>query len=121
MGTYKERKKKQKGSEGILSKRAGFLYLRFGGLQRTQKENPFKSEQNQQMIREDVHVANSSILLSLYPKISAIPSGATPIGSTVAHPIEISRQKEIARNFGYIAKQDIDYSHREVSIKSQKG
>jgi hypothetical protein len=57
------------------------------------------------MIREDVHGANLSILLSLYPKILAIASGATPIGSVVAHPIEISRQKEIARNFGYIANK----------------
>jgi hypothetical protein len=41
-------------------------------LQQTQKEIPFKSEQNQQMIREEVHGANLSILLSLYPKILAI-------------------------------------------------
>jgi hypothetical protein len=45
------------------------------------------------MIREEVHGSNLSILLSLYPKISAIASGATPIGSAVAHPIERSRQK----------------------------
>jgi hypothetical protein len=34
-----------------------------------------------------------SIFLSQYPKISAIASGATPIGSAVAHPMERSRQK----------------------------
>jgi hypothetical protein len=37
-------------------------------------------------------------------KISAI---ATPIGSAVAHPIEISRQTKIARNFGYIANKTL--------------
>jgi hypothetical protein len=76
-------------------------------LQQTQKEISFKSEQNQQMIQEEVHGANLFILLSLYPKISAIASGATPIGSAVAHPIEISRQKKIARNFGYIANKTL--------------
>jgi hypothetical protein len=59
------------------------------------------------MIREEVHAANLNILLSLYPKISAIVSGATPIGSTVAHPIEITRQKGIARNFGYIVSKTL--------------
>jgi hypothetical protein len=59
------------------------------------------------MIRGEVHGANLFILLSLYLKISAIASGATPIGSGVAHPIEISRQKEIARNFGYIANKTL--------------
>jgi hypothetical protein len=54
-----------------------------------------------------MHGANLSILLSLYPKISAIASGTTPIGSAVAHPIEISRQKEITRNFGYIANKTL--------------
>jgi hypothetical protein len=44
------------------------------------------------MIREEVYGSNLSIPLSLYPKISAIASGATPIGSAVAHPIERSRQ-----------------------------
>jgi hypothetical protein len=34
------------------------------------------------------------IFLSLYPKNSVIASGATPIGSTVTHPIERSRQKK---------------------------
>jgi hypothetical protein len=56
-------------------------------------ENPLKNEQKQQMIREEVYGSNLSILLSLYPKILAIASGATPIGSAVAHPIERSRQK----------------------------
>jgi hypothetical protein len=55
-----------------------------------ERENPFKSEQNQQMIREEVYGSNLSILLSLYPKISAIASGATPIGCAT----ERSRQKK---------------------------
>jgi hypothetical protein len=64
---------------------------------------------------------NLFILLSLYPKISAIASGATPIGSAVAHPIERSQQKTRARNFGYMAnKKTFDYSHREVFIKVKK-
>jgi hypothetical protein len=46
------------------------------------------------MIQEEVYGAGLSILLSLYPKISAIALGATPIESAVAHPIERSRQKE---------------------------
>jgi hypothetical protein len=73
------------------------------------------------MIREEVYGANLSILLSLYPKISAIALGATPIGSAVTHPIERRRQKKRARNFGYIAnKKNIDYSHQEVFIKVKK-
>jgi hypothetical protein len=58
------------------------------------------------MIQEEVYEAGLSILLSLYPKISAIASGATTIGSAVAHPIERSRQKEKAKNFGYIANKN---------------
>jgi hypothetical protein len=78
--------------------------------------------------------------LSLYPKISAIASGATPIRSAVVHPIERSQQKggetnlvikgklmdiigciSSVRNFGYIVnKIDIDYSHREICMKVKK-
>jgi hypothetical protein len=73
------------------------------------------------MMREEIYGAGLSIFLSLYPKISAIASGATPIGSAVAHPIERSRQKKRARNFGYIAnKINIDYSHREIFMKVKK-
>jgi hypothetical protein len=90
-------------------------------LQQIQKEIPFKSEQNQQMIREEVHGANLSILLSLYPKISAIASGATPIGSAVAHLIEISRQKKNSKELWLHRQQNIDYSlHREVFTKVKK-
>jgi hypothetical protein len=46
------------------------------------------------MIQEEVYGARLSILLSLYPKISDIASGATPIGSAVAHPIKRNRRKE---------------------------
>jgi hypothetical protein len=59
--------------------------------------------------------------LSLYPKISAIASGATPIGGVVVHPIERSQQKERAGNFGYIASEiKVDYSHREIFLKVKK-
>jgi hypothetical protein len=37
------------------------------------------------------------ILLSLHPNFLAIASGATPIGSAVAHPIEKSQQKRMKR------------------------
>jgi hypothetical protein len=59
------------------------------------------------MVREEVHGANLNILLSLYPKISAIASGATPIGSAIAHPIEISRQKENSK--GTLATSSAKY------------
>jgi hypothetical protein len=39
------------------------------------------------MTREEIYGTCLSIFLSLYPKISAIALGATPIGSAVAHPI----------------------------------
>jgi hypothetical protein len=77
------------------------------------------------MIREEVHGVSLSILLSLYPKISAIASGATPIGIAVAHPIEISQQKKIARNFGYLANKTLitpigRYSQKVAYIDSVK-
>jgi hypothetical protein len=97
------------------------------------------------MSREEIYGTSLSIFLSLYPKISAIASGATPIRSAVAYPIGRSRQKEgeesklviktswwtwgldiigcisSARNFGYIAdKMNIDYSHRELFMKVKK-
>jgi hypothetical protein len=57
----------EKGLEGKQDpgRRTGFPCLRLGGLQQKQKEIPFKSEQNQQMIREEERGANLSILLSL--------------------------------------------------------
>jgi hypothetical protein len=39
------------------------------------------SERSQQLMHEEVQKIYVSICLSLYPKISAIASGATPIGS----------------------------------------
>jgi hypothetical protein len=68
-------------------------HLQLGGLCSEEGENLFQSKQNQQMIREEVYESNLPILLSLYPKISAIASGATSIGSAVAHLIERSQQK----------------------------
>jgi hypothetical protein len=59
------------------------------------------------MIQEEVYGAVLSILLSLYPKISTIASGATPIGSAVAHPIERSRQKERGKS-KLVVKEQID-------------
>jgi hypothetical protein len=81
-----------------------------------------------------------SIFLSLYPKNLAIASGATPIGSAVAHPIERSRQKRDEKlrlktnwwtsdfsiigyisNFDYIVdKIKIDYSHQELFMRIKK-
>jgi hypothetical protein len=84
-----------------------------------------------------------SIFLSLYPKNSAIASGATPIRSAIAHPIERSRQKKDEKlrqkarwwtsdfsiigyissttNFDYIVdKIKIDYSHRELFMRVKK-
>jgi hypothetical protein len=46
------------------------------------------------MSREEIYGTGLSIFLSLYPKISAIALGATPIGSDVAPPIERSRQRK---------------------------
>jgi hypothetical protein len=45
-------------------------------------------------MREEIYGAGLSIFLSLYPKILAIASGATPIGSAVTHPIKRSQQKK---------------------------
>jgi hypothetical protein len=76
-------------------------------------------------------------------KNSAIASGATPIGSAVAHPIERCRQKKDEKlwwktswwtsdlgimgyissttNFDYIVdKIKIDYSHRELFMRVKK-
>jgi hypothetical protein len=40
-------------------------------------------------MHEEVHEVHLSIFLSLYPKISAIASGATPIGSAGRAPNDI--------------------------------
>jgi hypothetical protein len=59
------------------------------------------------MMREEIYGAGLSIFLSLYPKISAIASGATPSGSAVAHPIEGSRQKKRGES-KLVIKEQID-------------
>jgi hypothetical protein len=59
------------------------------------------------MMREEIYEAGLSILLSLYPKISAIASGATPIGSAVAHPIDRSRQRKRGES-KLVIKEQID-------------
>jgi hypothetical protein len=47
------------------------------------------SERSQQLMHEEVQKVYLSIFLSLYPKISAIASGATPIGSAGRAPDDI--------------------------------
>jgi hypothetical protein len=46
------------------------------------------------MSREEIYGTGLSIFLSLYPNFLAIASGATSIGSAVAHPIERSQQRK---------------------------
>jgi hypothetical protein len=47
------------------------------------------SERSRQLMHEEVQKIYLSIFLSLYPKISAIASGATPIGSARRAPDDI--------------------------------
>jgi hypothetical protein len=47
------------------------------------------NEGSRQLMHEEVHKIYLSIFLSLYPKISAIASGATPIGSAGHAPDDI--------------------------------
>jgi hypothetical protein len=47
------------------------------------------SKRSQQLMHEEVQKVYLSIFLSLYPKISAIASGATPIGSAGRAPDDI--------------------------------
>jgi hypothetical protein len=49
------------------------------------------SERSRQLTHEEVQRIYLSIFLSLYPKISAIASGATPIGSAGRTPDDIYR------------------------------
>jgi hypothetical protein len=61
------------------------------------------------MLQEIVYGKGMSIFLSLYPKKKlAIASGATPIGSAVAHPIERSRQKKGEKLKPMIKNQLVD-------------
>jgi hypothetical protein len=50
------------------------------------------------MSREEIYGTDLSIFWSLYPKILAIASGATPIRSVVAHLIERSRHKKVEKS-----------------------
>jgi hypothetical protein len=50
-------------------------------------------ESRQNYVKKKYKEQILSIFLSLYPKILAIASGATTIGSAVAHPIERSQQE----------------------------
>jgi hypothetical protein len=47
------------------------------------------SERSRQLMHEEVQKIYLSIFLSLYPKISVIASGATPIGSAGCAPDDI--------------------------------
>jgi hypothetical protein len=69
--------------------------LGLGGLSHNKRRaNYQKGDICQKISKDTVYETGMSIVLSLYPKKnSAIASGATPIGSAVAHPIERSRQK----------------------------
>jgi hypothetical protein len=86
--------------------------LRLGGLWHSKKGIHYINDGSRQLI----HEVYLSIFLSLYPKISVIASGATPIGSAGRAPDDIYswllKQKEQIRKFYY--------SHRErpsLSIK----
>jgi hypothetical protein len=74
------------------------------------------------MSREEIYGIGLSIFLSLYPKILAIGSGATPIGSAVAHPIERSRQKEGEESKLVIKNKliDIRFRHNWLHLVSKE-
>jgi hypothetical protein len=87
-------------------------------LQQKQKENPFKSEQNQQMIREEERGVNLSILLSLYPKNFGYSLGGYSHRERYRAPDRNKLTKENTKELWLHCQQNIDYSHREVFTKS---
>jgi hypothetical protein len=99
----------EKGAEGTQDpgRRTGFPCLWLGGLQ--QIRGKFHSKVSKISKWYEKKSVEQIYLFSwaYTQKNLAIASGATPIGSAVAHPIEIGRQKKIARNFGYIANKTL--------------
>jgi hypothetical protein len=59
------------------------------------------------VLQEEIYGTGISIFLSLYPKNSAIASGATPIGSAVAHPIK-KKSTEERREVRVADKEPVD-------------
>jgi hypothetical protein len=75
---------------------------------RKEGKNNWKGDSSRKISQEEIYGTCLSIFLSLYPKNSAIASGATPIGSAVAHPVEKSRQKEGEKSKLMIKSQLMD-------------
>jgi hypothetical protein len=82
----KERKK-------LSNKKYNIPRLGLGGLshKKRREELSRRAKYVDQKSKDTVYGTDMPMVLSLYPKKnSAIASGATPIGSVVAHPIERS-------------------------------
>jgi hypothetical protein len=94
----KMRARKQ-GIRKYLSRNTSLPHLRLGGLCYEERGNQCKGEESRQNYEKKKYKEQVlSIFLSLYPKFSAIASGATPIGSAVTHPIEKSQQKRMEKS-----------------------
>jgi hypothetical protein len=74
------------------------------------------------MSQEGIYGTGLSIFLSLYPNNSVIASGATPIGSAVAHPIGRSHQKEGEKSKMVIKNKLMDtrFRHNGLHFISKK-
>jgi hypothetical protein len=93
--------KKEQGLRKYLSRSTSAPRFRLGGLRYKEGRNPLqrqiKSANDARRNMEQVYL----FFLSLYPKLSATVSGATPIGSAIAHLIrkKVDKRKEANRSW----------------------
>jgi hypothetical protein len=104
-----QKNKKAGSTKDICQGSTSLPHLRLGALTFEKKGIHCINDGSRQLMHEEVHKIYLFIFLSLYPKILAIASGATPIGSAERAPDDIYswvlKQKEQIRKFYY--------SHRE--------
>jgi hypothetical protein len=97
--------------KGYLSRSTSVPRLGLGGLsQKERREKSLKCESYRQLSQETGRrgVVYVYIFEPILEKNSAIASGATPIGSAVAHPIERSRQTKGEKLKPMIKNQLVD-------------
>jgi hypothetical protein len=94
--TYQEKRyvqKTERKKRGKVSiKKHSVPRLGLGGLHhKKRREESLSANHIRKKLQETIYGIDMFIFLSLYPKNSAIASGAIPIGSAIAHPIRRSR------------------------------
>jgi hypothetical protein len=109
--TYQEKRyvQKKERRRKVSIKKHNVARLGLGGLRRKKRrEESLSANHTEKYCKETVYGTNMSIFFAYTQKNSAIASGATPIGSAVAHLIERSQSEKDGKSKPMVKNQLVD-------------